>query len=135
MDDVRHDVTIAEIEALNPYGITPHGDRYIVRKLTVDPTVRVATSAGERLIRIEGTKNFEDQPGYYLAEVVAVGSGHRLETDTFVPMPFGPGETVMVEQLSGRELRLGRHSYTIVNQVDILAAIPELDGPEAEPIE
>jgi co-chaperonin GroES (HSP10) len=117
----------SDIDRLDERLIIPHGDRYLVEKLTIDNTYVVELADGStKLIPIEGTQNKEERDGYYIAEVVAKGNGHRLETNTVVPMPFDRGDVVMVEKFSGRELQIAGSIYTIVNQVDCLAVLPEL---------
>ena len=107
--------------------VTPHGDRYLVKKWEIGKVIVVDTPAGPKKIEMAELTSYEETHGYYLAVVVNKGNGHRMETDVTVPMPFEPGQTVLVEKYSGRELMFGSETYIIVNQVDILAAI-DLSG-------
>ena len=111
------------IQQLDPSALTPHGDRYIIKKWDVGKFVTVQTSEGIKKLEMAEIVSWEEKHGYYLAVVISKGSGHRMETDVVVPMPFEPGETVIVEKFSGRELIFGSETYMIINQVDILAKI------------
>jgi co-chaperonin GroES (HSP10) len=119
-------VSLQAIHNLNPALIVPHGDRYIVEKIHVDRFY----SVGEKRILVEGTpEEVEQRDGYYLARIVAGGDGYRMESDVHVKMPYEPDEIVMVEKFSGREIKgLGGQVFTIINQVDILAKLPELEA-------
>lgn len=111
---------------LDPYRLAPHGDRYIILKMKIGDKVMVETVNGPRKLYTSSIDE-EEANGFYFAQIIAKGSGHRLESNTIVPMPFDPGDIVMVEKYSGRQYKLiGGKTYCTINQVDILTAVPEL---------
>jgi co-chaperonin GroES (HSP10) len=92
------------------------GDRYMVRVL--DPGDNVV---GGIVIPDQG----EAKRGWVVGEIVRVGNGHRLESDTTVPMFFKVGDTVFVERLTGKDFKLASGEYRILSQIDVLAKVTE----------
>lgn len=129
-DDVIEREVFMHLDAAQ---LAPHGDRYIVQKLRIGDKMRVDSVAGSKIL-YTSSKDDEEQNGFYFARIIAKGTGHRLETNTIVPMPFEPGDIVMVEKYSGRPYSLYNDKmvikpYITVNQVDILTAVPEISPP------
>lgn len=125
---------------LDPLKLRPHGDRYIIQKLRIGDKIRVAVdeAAGGGIKTLyTSSKDDEERDGYYYGRVIAKGTGHRLDDNIIVPMPFEPGDIVMVEKYSGRPYHLygadkKLHLYLTVNQVDVLTSVPELSPPRSE---
>lgn len=115
---------------LDPRQLAPHGDRYIVLKMRIADKIKVSTVNGPKILYTSANDE-EDHGGFYFAKIIAKGTGHRLEANTIVPMPFEPDEIVMVEKYSGKQYIIGSKTYCTVNQVDILTAVPEL-SPERQ---
>jgi co-chaperonin GroES (HSP10) len=99
----------------DPRDLAPNGDRYIVELLDIDDSVFI----GESRLFTPGLS--ETERGWKAARVIAVGNGHRLESDATVPMFYKPGDVLLIERLTGRELTLRGKKYLILNQVDVLA--------------
>jgi co-chaperonin GroES (HSP10) len=123
-----HDFSLSDITDLDPNGFAPHGDRYVVEKCIINNDYIVTRSDGStKTIHVEGTTDKEERDGYYIARIVVGGNGHRMDTDVTVPMPFKPGEIVMVVKFSGQEIKIADATYTVINQTDILMRLPELE--------
>jgi co-chaperonin GroES (HSP10) len=90
------------------------GDRYAVEIMEVDDLL-----IGDILIPDKGEVERKWQAG----EIVAVGNGHRLETDVTVPMFFEKGDVVVFERLTGKDFFFGHGEYRIMSQIDVLARI------------
>ena len=57
------------------------------------------------------------------AEVVAVGSGKRLEDGTLLPLEVQAGDRVLFGKYSGTEVKLENEEYLILREDEILGII------------
>ena len=57
------------------------------------------------------------------AEVVAVGSGKRLEDGTVVPLEVKAGDRVLFGKYSGTEIKLEDEEYLILREDEILGIL------------
>ena len=57
------------------------------------------------------------------AEVVAVGSGKRLEDGTLLPLEVQAGDRVLFGKYSGTEVKLENDEYLILREDEILGII------------
>lgn len=57
------------------------------------------------------------------AEVVAVGSGKRLENGTLHELTVKAGDTILVGKYTGSEVKLEGHDHIIVREDDVLAIL------------
>jgi co-chaperonin GroES (HSP10) len=90
------------------------GDRYLVEVLEISDY----NHAGIVLIQKD-----ENQRGWLVARIAAVGNGHRLERDEYVPMFYKVGDVVFMERLTGKDFKLGGLDYRILSQIDVLARV------------
>lgn len=90
------------------------GDRYLLEQIEVDQT----TKSG---IVLPGQT--EDVTGWQLGRVIAVGNGHRLETDATVPMFFDEGDYVLCERFSGRRFIINGTTYIVMNQTSCFGKV------------
>jgi co-chaperonin GroES (HSP10) len=125
--DEHFGISRQSILDMDPATIVPHGDRYLIELIDVERAYWITDGFGQRKrIQVEGGESLEERNGYYFARIISKGNGHRLEVDVMVPMPFDPGDVVMVEKFSGREVEMGAKKYRILNQTDVLAHMPAL---------
>jgi co-chaperonin GroES (HSP10) len=125
------DISRNVVRGLDPSRMTPHGDRYLVEKLSAQGSFTVTDDVTGEITGIihfpqEYAGREEADNGYYIARVLAAGNGMRHETGVIVPMTFDAGDVVMVEKFSGREIKLGTRTYCVVSQVDVLLRLDEL---------
>lgn len=125
-------------EAQDPTKFVPHGDRLLVREIEVEDEhftaegrkifIARARTQAESRAGIPETNALETERGWKLAEIIAIGNGHRLEADVTVPIHswFEVGDVVYVESLTGRKLVLQSETYHVVNQTDVLGKAPEM---------
>ncbi len=57
------------------------------------------------------------------AKVVAVGSGHLLETGSRVPLEVSVEDVVLFEAHRGTKVRVGQTEYLLLSESDILAIL------------
>ncbi len=136
----------AVYEKLDPRKMPCNGDRYLVEKIDISekttligedgreydfyiPTVDSYDRQGNK---IEGTDP-EGKAGFWMGRVISKGDGHRLEADVTVRMKFEPGDVVLCERYTGRELKLASGTYRVVSQVDVLCGVDEL-SPHRESV-
>ena len=124
------DLRQSDILNMDESTIIPHGDRYLVRKLTIDNklTVNMGDGTKKTMLLAGDPAKEEEKNGYFIAEIVTGGNGHRMDTDVTVPMPFKSGDVVMVEKFSGREVTIAGDTFTVINQTAVLAHLPELEA-------
>lgn len=46
-----------------------------------------------------------------------------VDTPANVPMPWTRGDVILIERLAARQVRLGKRTYAIVDQMDVLATV------------
>ena len=89
--------------------VRPLHDRVLIKRIDEEETVRggiiIADSAKEK-----------PQEG----EVVAVGSGKRLEDGTVIPLEVKAGDRVLFGKYSGTEIKLEDQEYLILKEDEIL---------------
>lgn len=123
--------------------LVPHGDRLLVEEIEVEDAAYIKGGDGRDIKLVLSREPMRRNPrdprpepgteelveiarGWKLGRVVAVGSGHRMEIDVTVPMPFEVGDYVFFERMTGRELDFRGVKYRIINQVDVLLHAPEI---------
>ena len=57
------------------------------------------------------------------AEVVAVGSGRRLETGERAEMELKPGDRILFGKYAGSDIKIGADQYLILREDEILAVL------------
>ena len=90
----------------------PLHDRVLVRRIEAEEK-----SAGG--IIIPDTAKEKPQEG----EVVAVGSGTRLESGTITPCDVKPGDRVLFGKWSGTEIKIEGEDLIIMKESDIVGII------------
>jgi len=89
--------------------VKPLQDRVILKRIEDEETVRGG-------IIIPDSAKEKQQEG----EVVAVGSGKRLEDGTVLPLEVQSGDRVLFGKYSGTEIKLDGEEYLIVKEDEIL---------------
>ena len=89
--------------------VKPLQDRVILKRIEDQETVRGG-------IIIPDSAKEKQQEG----EVVAVGSGKRLEDGTVLPLEVNAGDRVLFGKYSGTEIKLDGEEYLIVKEDEIL---------------
>ena len=92
--------------------VKPLQDRVILKRIDDEETVRGG-------IIIPDSAKEKQQEG----EVVAVGSGKRLEDGTILPLEVKAGDRVLFGKYSGTEIKLDGEEYLIVKEDEILGLI------------
>lgn len=136
----------AAFDAQNVEELVPHGDRLLVEKIDVEDAQIVAGAFDvqgrpQRIViqraepardprdtspRLSPEQLLEIARGWILCRVVSAGSGHRLEMDMTVPMPFKRGDYVYVERLAQHGLEFQGVKYYIISQIDVLLLAPQI---------
>lgn len=57
------------------------------------------------------------------AEVVAVGSGRRLESGDRAEMELKPGDRILFGKYAGSDIKIGNDQYLILREDEILAVL------------
>jgi chaperonin GroES len=89
--------------------VKPLQDRVILKRIEDQETMRGG-------IIIPDSAKEKQQEG----EVVAVGSGKRLEDGTVLPLEVKAGDRVLFGKYSGTEIKLDGEEYLIVKEDEIL---------------
>lgn len=100
----------------NKSGITPLGDRVLVRPLSPDEIENKVTSFG---IIIPDTAKEKPEQG----TVVAVGPGRRTDKGEVIPVAVKAGDRVMFAKYGFEEVKIDGVEYYIVSEKDILAVL------------
>ena len=58
-------------------------------------------------------------------EVIAVGTGKRLENGTLIPIEVKEGDRVLFGKYSGTEIKVDGEDYLIVREDDVLGILAE----------
>ena len=90
----------------------PLHDRVVVRRITADEK----TAGG---IIIPDSAKEKPQEG----EVVAAGTGKRLENGTVTPLEVKEGDRVLFGKYSGTEIKLDGNEYLILREDEILGIV------------
>ena len=92
--------------------IRPLNDRVVIKRMTEERTtaggIVLPDSATEKPIR---------------GEVMAVGTGKRLDSGDTRPMAVKVGDNVLFGKYSGTEVKIDEEDYIVMNEDDILAII------------
>jgi chaperonin GroES len=89
--------------------VRPLHDRVLIKRIDEEETVRGG-------IIIPDSAKEKPQEG----EVVAVGSGKRLEDGTVIPLEVKAGDRVLFGKYSGTEIKLEDQEYLILKEDEIL---------------
>jgi len=89
--------------------VRPLHDRVLIKRIEEQETVRGG-------IIIPDSAKEKPQEG----EVVAVGSGKRLEDGTVLPLEVKEGDRVLFGKYSGTEIKLDDQEYLILREDEIL---------------
>ena len=92
--------------------IRPVGDRVVVRPAQREEV----TKSG---IVIPDTAKEKSQEG----EVIAAGTGKRLEDGTVVPLEVKTGDRILFGKYSGAEIKLEGQDYIILREDEILGIL------------
>lgn len=65
------------------------------------------------------------------ATVVAVGTGRKTDKGVLVPIELEIGDTVIIGQYSGDEVRLGDITYTLIREDEILGILTDVGAAKA----
>lgn len=107
---------------VNAFTLEILGDRYLIG--VMEENAEHAVPDTDKKIELV-QKDGEKAVGYMRGLIVAVGNGHRLETDVTVPMFYGAGDEVVCERLAGAKMNFGGRTYRLVNQTNVLARVPK----------
>ncbi len=92
--------------------LNPMHDRVAIRLVEPETT----TSSG-----IVIPDNAKEKPS--TGNVVAVGSGHRLESGATVPLTVRVGDCVLFSKHAGQSVKVNGEEYTILREEDIFAIV------------
>src|SRR5207244_8508761 len=92
--------------------VTPLHDRVLVRRLQEKETIKGG-------IIIPDTAKEKPQEG----EVMAVGSGKRLEDGKVIPLEVKEGDRVLFGKYSGTEIKVDDNEYLILREDEILGIL------------
>ncbi len=106
----------AVTHSTNKTGITPLGDRVLVRPLSPDEIENKVTSFG---IIIPDTAKEKPEQG----TVVAVGAGRRTDKGELIPVGVKVGDRVMFSKYGFEEVKMDGVEYYIVSEPNILAVL------------
>ena len=90
----------------------PLHDRVLIRRVEEQETAKGG-------IIIPDTAKEKSQEG----EVVAVGTGKRLENGTVVPLDVKVGDRILFGKYSGAEIRLEMQDYLILREDEIVGVL------------
>ena len=92
--------------------VRPLHDRVIIKRVEEQETVRGG-------IIIPDTAKEKPQEG----EVVAAGTGKRLESGQIIPLEVKAGDRVLFGKYSGTEIQIDGTDYLIMRESDIFAIL------------
>ena len=92
--------------------LRPLHDYVLIKRVEEQETVRGG-------IIIPDTAKEKPQEG----EVIAVGSGKRLENGTLIPVELKEGDRVLFGKYSGTEIKLEGTDYLIVRESEVLGIL------------
>jgi chaperonin GroES len=94
--------------------IRPLYDRIVVRRTEEQETMRHG-------IHIPDAAREKPQEG----EVIAVGSGKRLEDGKLVPLDVKAGDRILLAKYSGSEISLNGKEYLMMREEEILGVLEQ----------
>jgi chaperonin GroES len=92
--------------------LRPLHDRVLIKRIDEQETLKSG-------IIIPDTAKEKSQEG----EVIAVGTGKRLEDGTVVPIETKSGDRVLFAKYSGTEIRLEEQDYVILREDEVLGIL------------
>jgi len=92
--------------------LRPLHDRVLIKRVEEQETVKGG-------IIIPDTAKEKSQEG----EVIAFGTGKRLEDGTIVPLEVKTGDRILFGKYSGAEIRLEMQDYIILREDEILGIL------------
>ncbi len=92
--------------------VRPLHDRVLIKRIEEEESIRGG------IIIPDSAKEKPQE-----AEVVAVGSGKRLEDGTVIPLEVKEGDRVLFGKYSGTEIKLEDEDYLILREDEILGII------------
>ena len=92
--------------------VRPLHDRVLIKRIEEEESIRGG------IIIPDSAKEKPQE-----AEVVAVGSGKRLENGTVTPLEVKAGDRVLFGKYSGTEIKLEDEDYLILREDEILGII------------
>jgi len=92
--------------------LRPLLDRVLIKRVEEQETVKGG-------IIIPDTAKEKSQEG----EVIAAGTGKRLEDGTVVPLEVKPGDRILFGKYSGAEIKLEGQDYIILREDEILGIL------------
>ena len=92
--------------------VRPLHDRVLIKRVEEQETVRGG-------IIIPDTAKEKPQEG----EVVAAGTGKRLENGTVIPLEVKEGDRVLFGKYSGKEIKVDGNDYLILREDEILGIL------------
>src|SRR6185503_18253558 len=94
--------------------LRPLHDRVLIKRVEEQETAKGG-------IIIPDTAKEKSQEG----EVIAVGTGKRLEDGTVVPLEVKSGDRILFGKYSGAEIRLETQDYIILREDEILGILTQ----------
>lgn len=94
--------------------LRPLHDRVLIKRIEEQETVKGG-------IIIPDTAKEKSQEG----EVMAVGTGKRLEDGTVVPLEVKAGDRILFGKYSGAEIKLESQDYIILREDEILGIVTQ----------
>src|SRR5258705_7648473 len=106
--------TILSLEVLSIMQLRPLHDRILVKRTEDSEQIRGG-------IIIPDTAKEKPQQG----EVVAAGTGKRLDNGSVIPLDVKVGNKVLFAKYSGSEVKIDGVEYLILREEDILGVVEE----------
>lgn len=103
--------------SVNPAALDIIGDRYLIEEMEIKNRVGAIVLAAEDPTTL----------GWMAGRIIAVGDGARLENNEMVNMRFNPGDVIICERMTGREVNLLGKKFRLVNQTHVYARVLEAD--------
>jgi chaperonin GroES len=94
--------------------LRPLHDRVLIKRIDEQETLKGG-------IIIPDTAKEKSQEG----EVIAVGTGKRLEDGTVVPIETKSGDRILFAKYSGTEIRLEEQDYVILREDEVLGILTQ----------
>ena len=95
--------------------LRPLHDRVLIKRVEEQETVKGG-------IIIPDTAKEKSQEG----EVIAAGTGKRLEDGTIVPLEVKTGDRILFGKYSGAEIKLEGQDYIILREDEILGILTQI---------
>jgi chaperonin GroES len=99
-----------------PFVFSPLDDRILVRLLPVETVTPGGIIIPEMVTA--------DSQGYYKAEVVAVGPGHKDKKGRVRPLEVTKGDKVLFQRYAGERIDIGGAIHFILRESEVLGVTP-----------